>query len=99
MPLAVEPIGVHDQLYKRSAVERMAEIERFQVHYTRKRWYRFPRQSGDHQRLVFFLRACLDDLINAFRTECMGCFLNGLFTRWPAGPLALELPDARSSGC
>jgi hypothetical protein len=28
--VAVEPIGVHDQLYKRRAVERTAEIDVFQ---------------------------------------------------------------------
>jgi hypothetical protein len=66
MPVAEEPIGVHDQLYKRLAVERMAEIKSFLAHSTRKVGYRSLTER-DHQRLVFFLHAAL--MIRSMRFE------------------------------
>src|SRR3954463_7937668 len=90
MPVAEEPIGVHDQLYKRWAVERREEIDAPGVkisvsqfpqlkHRGKSTLLSITRGSGSSTPRFLFTR-CLDDLINAFRAERVGCFLNGLFT-------------------
>ena len=40
-------------------------------------------QTGASSMPVFLLSCSFDDVINAFRTECMGCFSNGFFADGP----------------
>jgi len=74
MPMAVEAIGVHDQLYKRLAVERMAELANGSIFFDH-----FKMFVGDHFGTSRILNArCRDwyervNMMNFFNPGRRGC--------------------------